>query len=58
MRGKPLEVFHHGTRLMLEAKVPLTRPWSDGEEIPDVEPPPGREPSREGIGAEPPPTAY
>jgi alpha,alpha-trehalose phosphorylase len=58
VRGKPLEVLHHGTRLMLEAKVPLTRPWSDGEEIPDVEPPPGREPSREGIGAEPPPTAY
>jgi len=58
VRGTPLEVLHHGTPLTLASGRPVTVPWADGEQAPDVEPPPGREPSREGIGAEPPPTAY
>jgi alpha,alpha-trehalose phosphorylase len=58
MRGQPLEVLHHGSTVALATGQPVTLPWIDGEDVPDVEPPPGREPSREGIGAEPPPTAY
>ncbi len=58
LRGTPLQVRHHGSLVALEPQTPVTLSWGDGEIGADVEPPPGREPSRQGIGAEPPPTHY
>jgi alpha,alpha-trehalose phosphorylase len=48
--GDPLELRHHGERLLLEVGRPVVRPYPSCLEVPPVGPPPGREPMRRNGG--------
>ncbi len=53
LAGEPLELLHHGEPFTLEAGAPQARSCPvAAPEPPAVGPPPGREPSRRGVGAE------
>ncbi|MPY91571.1 MAG: family 65 glycosyl hydrolase [Acidimicrobiia bacterium] len=49
--GEPLELTHNGDLLTLEAGSPRTLPCPERGQRPPVGPPPGREASRHGVGA-------
>ena len=50
LAGEPLDLHHHGQEITLEPEVRQTRSWSSATASPPVEPPPGREASRPGVG--------
>lgn len=49
--GEPIELIHHGERFMLEPGAPKVMVCPNVPEIPPVEPPPGREACRFGVGS-------
>jgi alpha,alpha-trehalose phosphorylase len=50
--GGPIEVVHHGERVALAAGAPQVLPWEPPPPAPAVGPPPGREPTASGVGAD------
>ena len=52
LAGEPIDVLHHGEPITLAPAAPQTRTWSPLPEPPAVEPPPGRQACRHGVGAD------
>jgi alpha,alpha-trehalose phosphorylase len=52
LAGEPLDLLHHGEPFTLAPASPQTRACPMLPEPPAVEPPPGRAPAREGVGAD------
>jgi alpha,alpha-trehalose phosphorylase len=51
LAGEPLEILHHGVPMTLAPGSPRSCPCPTLPEPPSVEPPPGREACRRGVGA-------
>ncbi|HEV2072391.1 MAG TPA: glycosyl hydrolase family 65 protein [Thermomicrobiales bacterium] len=50
LAGDPIELRHYGDLMKLEEGVPQNRPCPCPPELPEVAPPPGRAPCRQGVG--------
>jgi alpha,alpha-trehalose phosphorylase len=52
LAGEPLELLHHGVPIALAPASPQTRTCPTPPEPPAIQPPPGRAPCRQGVGAD------
>jgi alpha,alpha-trehalose phosphorylase len=50
--GEPLDLLHHGEPMKINSDAPVTVSYPDAPTVSPVEPPPGREAGRRGVGSD------
>lgn len=50
--GEPLDLLHHGEPMKISSDAPVTVSYPDAPTVSPVEPPPGREAGRRGVGSD------